>query len=52
MERREVCSIAVYFAVFEIGVDFIGVGGGDVVCCSPYGAAVGFQGGMLEIVSI
>lgn len=52
MEGRKVCGVAVYFAVFEIGVDFVGVGCGNVVCCSPDGVAVGFEGGVLEMMQI
>lgn len=44
MEVGVVDCVAVYFAVVEVGVDFLSVGGWDVVCGSPdCGAGGGFE---------
>lgn len=49
MERRVVHSIPVNLAVIEVVVDFLGVRGWDVICCSPYSGRA-FQ--MCELVAL
>jgi hypothetical protein len=35
MKGGVVDGVAVYFPLVEVVVDFLGIGGGDVVCCAP-----------------
>lgn len=52
VEGGEVDCVAVYFSIVQVGMDFLCVGGGDVISCAPNCGGFGVGWFMVTLLSL